>query len=705
MEDKRRTASDTSSAQTPGNGIGKHIVERNLSSSSALDTPRSTIGGTFHVCLEGKYLGILMSGMLDKRREGAVRAGYARRLFLLSVRGCHYYRKADESEIFGTERGHLSLRDFAYAKIIPEAEAPYGTVEAGNDKHFVGLFSKQHTLTWFLRVDTLVMAKAWVAAISAAQDVAKKHLYPNEWTPEMYEEYSAHLTGASTTTTAENQPDSARSSAPTDNLVTPSILAISVSSAKDNGQGGSRERLVSRKVELQKEISLGAIRLADINVHFILSDQQVLTLPPSTLKAASGSASSQPFVTTLTLPNKSNATCIYVHVSLRVSLPNARQAAAATTLPLHRAKALMLPTPVNAFALSFSVLYVVSCILAYAFGPPFQGVMQVTVVMGFFLSVSVVASAILHIHDAAASSAASTSNSQDDVSPLHHVTMQIVQIEASSATPTAATAEAEAAPAETTATPPSAAPAASNRAQNPIQEIAFSPRFIAAEKGDEVKGRARFEKTLQWRRENRVDGLLYEPQPHFHLIKRNYPQYFHGKSIKGQCVYYEKVGKIDLKAMKAAGLTMDELMRHYIFLTEYMWTLLEPSDSGRSVTVLDVEGIGFYDFTGDVMDFVRQAMGFVGAHYPERSAQIFIVNVPSWFNMLWKVISPMIDPVTKEKIRICKGKAVKDELLKSIAEDQLPSDYGGGSVALGHSKEEIALAKHVDDILAQQTPP
>ncbi|ETV80085.1 hypothetical protein H257_06482 [Aphanomyces astaci] len=59
----------------------------------------------------------------------------------------------------------------------------------------------------------------------------------------------------------------------------------------------------------------------------------------------------------------------------------------------------------------------------------------------------------------------------------------------------------------------------------------------------------------------------------------------------------------------------------------------------------------------------------------------------------------MIEPVTKEKIRICKGRAVKEELLKSIAEDQLPVDYGGTGVKLGLSAEEVALAKHVDDIM------
>ncbi|RHY33329.1 hypothetical protein DYB32_001704, partial [Aphanomyces invadans] len=550
----------------------------------------------------GKFLGILMSGMVEKRREGAVRAGFARRLFLLSVRGCHYYRKADDSEIFGTERGYLALRDFGYAKVVPENEAPYGTVEPGVDGHyFVGLFSKQHTLTWFLRVDSMDSAKNWVTAIGAAQEIAKKNMYPIEWTSTMYNTFNSIFTGY-----------------------------------------GRHLRIIGN-----------LFLAASLSVTKSLN-------PPAPTTPLSPSSSAQSFSRDL--------------------LPTA---------------------PYNAAALGFSGLYILSCVLAYGFGPPFQGLMQITVILGAFLSASVVASAVLRYQELsqikAAQAANASSSSASAFSALFVVTFTITKIEP--VTPAASEVPQDMESSAAPAAAPTSAPAATP------PQLAFSPRFIAAEKGNVEKGRARYESTLQWRRENNVDGMLQEPQPHFHLIKKYYPQYFHGKSIKGHCVYYEKVGKIDLKAMKAAGLTIDQLLRHYVYLTEYMWTILEPSDSGRSVTVLDVNGIGFYDLAGDVLLFVRQATGFVSANYPERSAQIFIVNVPTWFNMVWSVVSPMIDPVTKEKIRICKGRAVKEELLKSIAEDQLPADYGGSSVKLGESDEEVALAKYVDQVLAASGHP
>ncbi|RLN51819.1 hypothetical protein BBJ28_00023479 [Nothophytophthora sp. Chile5] len=55
----------------------------------------------------GVYGRVLFCGQLDKRRDGAVRAGWASRLFILTPEALHYYRKATEFELLGEERGHV----------------------------------------------------------------------------------------------------------------------------------------------------------------------------------------------------------------------------------------------------------------------------------------------------------------------------------------------------------------------------------------------------------------------------------------------------------------------------------------------------------------------------------------------------------------------------------------------------------------------
>ena len=144
---------------------------------------------------------------------------------------------------------------------------------------------------------------------------------------------------------------------------------------------------------------------------------------------------------------------------------------------------------------------------------------------------------------------------------------------------------------------------------------------------------------------------------------------------------------------KAQGVTLADLLRHYMFISEFLWTYLEPSEDGRVISVLDVDGMGLSDVGGEVLDFIRGASGMCGRHYPERSLCIFVVNVPRWFNMAWRIVRPFLDPVTLEKVRIVRGASkVRDALLERIAPSELPKEYGGESQdALGESPQEQLL--------------
>ena len=59
----------------------------------------------------------------------------------------------------------------------------------------------------------------------------------------------------------------------------------------------------------------------------------------------------------------------------------------------------------------------------------------------------------------------------------------------------------------------------------PPQELPL--RFLRAGKGDPVEGLRRYEATLEWRKENRVDTILREAFPHFRLIKQHYQTFCH----------------------------------------------------------------------------------------------------------------------------------------------------------------------------------
>lgn len=124
-------------------------------------------------------------------------------------------------------------------------------------------------------------------------------------------------------------------------------------------------------------------------------------------------------------------------------------------------------------------------------------------------------------------------------------------------------------------------------------------RFLRAGKGDPVQGRRRYEATLAWRKEHGIDTLLLQAHPHFELIKKHYPHYYHLTGRNGEPVFFEQPPKTDLQALKAGGINLDLLVRHYTMVTEFQWQYIERDDHAQSITVLDLDGIRMIDFVGD----------------------------------------------------------------------------------------------------------
>jgi len=126
---------------------------------------------------------------------------------------------------------------------------------------------------------------------------------------------------------------------------------------------------------------------------------------------------------------------------------------------------------------------------------------------------------------------------------------------------------------------------------------------------------------------------------------------------------------------------------------EFLWTYLNPDEGGKSITVIDVEGMGLSQLTGDVMGFIRAANAFYGKHFPEKAYRIFVINVPMLFSAVWKMVSPFIDPVTVQKVKIVRGKSnVTKALAADIDMDKIPKEYGGTcETPLGEAPEEKTM--------------
>lgn len=222
-------------------------------------------------------------------------------------------------------------------------------------------------------------------------------------------------------------------------------------------------------------------------------------------------------------------------------------------------------------------------------------------------------------------------------------------------------------------------------------------RFLRAGKGDPEEGLRRYEATLKWRRENKVDTILREPNFQFDLIKEHYPHFCHGKGKRGEPVFFEQPPKTNLKALREGGVDVDSLLRYYVMITEYQWQYLVRDDLQNSIYVIDLKGIRFGDFVGEVVDFVKKASVQSAQHYPERAGYVFVINVPSWFKVIWTVLKPLVDESTLEKIYILRGaESIRKNMEERIPMETIPSDYGGLGPPLGQSEEEKTFRELVE---------
>ena len=213
-------------------------------------------------------------------------------------------------------------------------------------------------------------------------------------------------------------------------------------------------------------------------------------------------------------------------------------------------------------------------------------------------------------------------------------------------------------------------------------------RFVNGEQGDRASALRRWQVTTEWRRDNDVDIILETGHRLFFLIKAHYPHYFFGRDIYGHPIYIERLGFVNMKALRAGGAKLKDIVWHYIWLAEFQWNVLEPAEYGSSLTILDCANIKMYDFAGEVREFVQKTASIIQEHYPERGFMVFVINVPYWFSVVYKAIEVFINPRTREKIRIYSSD-YQTELFKYVDRASLPRMYGGTSDrALEDSAEE-----------------
>ena len=220
-------------------------------------------------------------------------------------------------------------------------------------------------------------------------------------------------------------------------------------------------------------------------------------------------------------------------------------------------------------------------------------------------------------------------------------------------------------------------------------------RFLKGCDGDEAEARRRFAATWAWRVENNMADILSQPEPKIDTIKRHFPHALHGRSKDGHLVYCERLGDIDIQALRAEGVTVEKLLKYYVKLTDFIWRVVDTREEAKLCSILDLRGVTMGDITADVKTFLKSAASTVSAHYVERSYKIFVIGVPTWFSWLWAIVKTFLHENTRRKVHIL-GRDFHGELFQYVDPAVLPEVLGGTSpIPFGAAEEEKIFLDHI----------
>merc|ERR1719468_821207 len=89
--------------------------------------------------------------------------------------------------------------------------------------------------------------------------------------------------------------------------------------------------------------------------------------------------------------------------------------------------------------------------------------------------------------------------------------------------------------------------------------------------------------------------------------------------------------------------------------------------------VIDLSGVSWSQCTSrSNLEFVRMIVATDPSLYVERLGQVFLINVPSFFSITWKLVSSWLEPGVREKVQLLASHEWQDVLSKVLDLRLLP---------------------------------
>ena len=191
-------------------------------------------------------------------------------------------------------------------------------------------------------------------------------------------------------------------------------------------------------------------------------------------------------------------------------------------------------------------------------------------------------------------------------------------------------------------------------------------RHLRAEKGNIQHAILKIKDTIAWRRAFEVEKIkhCFDPDGDEEMRKIIEKENETGKIY---CRGYDKDGRVAMYMRPHMENTKDEVnqMRHLVYNLERA-IACTAHKSGREKINLVIDYRGFRLRDAPPLSTSRHTLDILQKHYPERMYRAYVCNPPSVFKAFWAVIKVFVDPVTKNKICFCSGKAGMETLAENF---------------------------------------
>lgn len=227
---------------------------------------------------------------------------------------------------------------------------------------------------------------------------------------------------------------------------------------------------------------------------------------------------------------------------------------------------------------------------------------------------------------------------------------------------------------------------------DPRYDEEYLLKFCTAQKFEYEASCQMFSRFMDWRRENDVDNIASLDISPLKHIMGIFPHSYYAVDREGNCVYIEKYKKFELKEiLKIVGKPW--LINYFIYGYERLVNTILPhltklagKPIRHSISIMDLDGVNFSSVLAkkdELNELTKITSEIANNYYPGITSKVIVVNTPMMFSIMWSIGKAFLSKETINKtmilgeLRLTAGSSYKKDLVKLIAEDQLPICLGG----------------------------